>query len=75
MRNYLLILTAFFILIFFVSCSPSKKTKAIVADIPTKASEAIENKEDVFFTGLFKQQPGLMDSVLLHRKDWNVQII
>ena len=75
MRNYLLILTGFFILIFFVSCSPSKKTKAIVADIPTKASEAIDNKEDVFFTGLFKQQPELMDSVLLHRKDWNVQII
>lgn len=75
MRNYLLILTAFFILIFFVSCSPSKKTKAMVADLPIKASEAIENKEDVFFTGLFKQQPGLMDSVLLHRKDWNVQII
>ena len=75
MRNYLLILTGFFILIFFVSCSPSKKTKTIVADIPTKASEAIDNKEDVFFTGLFKQQPGLMDSVLLHRKDWNVQII
>lgn len=75
MRNYLLILTGFFILIFFVSCSPSKKTKAMVADLPIKASEAIENKEDVFFTGLFKQQPGLMDSVLLHRKDWNVQII
>ena len=75
MRNYLLILTGFFILIFFVSCSPSKKTKTIVADIPTNASEAIDNKEDVFFTGLFKQQPGLMDSVLLHRKDWNVQII
>ncbi|MFZ4769937.1 MAG: serine hydrolase, partial [Ferruginibacter sp.] len=47
----------------------------MVADLPIKASEAIENKEDVFFTGLFKQQPGLMDSVLLHRKDWNVQII
>lgn len=75
MRNYLLILTAFFILIFFVSCSPSKKTKAMVADLPIKASEAIENKEDVFFMGLFKQHPGLMDSVLLHRKDWNVQII
>ena len=41
----------------------------------TASAQQGAGNEDIFFETLFKQYPGKFDSVLLHRKAWNVQII
>jgi hypothetical protein len=35
----------------------------------------VHNKEDVFFEQLFRNYPGVFDSVLANRKNWKVQIV
>lgn len=74
-------LTGFFILhilVFIVSCSPTKKIvvppPAPTPPMATKMPEA-ESKEDAFFAGLFKHNAPAFDSILKNRKAWNVQVI
>ena len=61
------------------ACSPAKKLVVPVATpvvVPPPAPPAVEEiKEDPVFAQVFKNYPGLADSLLLHRKDRNVQII
>jgi hypothetical protein len=75
MSNKVLALFGLVILIIFMSCSASKKSVRPVIAASKPTTQAVENKEDVFFIDLFKNYPGLMDSMLVHRKEWNVQII
>jgi hypothetical protein len=64
-----------------VSCSPSKKvaTPVVTTKPPVqtdvKPGPVAENKEDEFFADLLKANPPVFDSVLVNRKEWNVQII
>ncbi len=67
-----------YILSLIVSCSPSKKIQ--VAPVATVDSVAVsvpvkETKEDEFLAGLLKSNLPAFDSILAHRKDWNVQVI
>lgn len=64
-----------FILVLFMSCTSIKKTTTPVVTPVVNKPLAVENKEDIFFIELFKKFPGVMDSMLAHRNDWNVQII
>jgi hypothetical protein len=69
------------ILLLIVSCSPSKKvaTPVVTTNPPVQTDEkpgpVAENKEDEFFADLLKSNPPVFDSVLVNRKEWNVQII
>jgi len=45
------------------------------SDSALKTGQPMAGDDDAFFEGLFKQYPGVFDSVLAHRRDWNVQII
>jgi hypothetical protein len=65
-----------------VSCSSSKKVAGTVGtttanpSIPAVAPGGVaESKEDEFLVDLFKSRPFVFDSVLLNRKEWNVQVI
>ena len=72
-------------LLILMCCTPARKAAGPVAapstpgvhtKVPeTPLQEAAGNKDDAFFVNLFKQYPGVMDSVLLNRKKWNVQVI
>jgi Beta-lactamase enzyme family len=73
-RSFLITSGVILLSIFMACTSPKKTTVPVVVAVPGPA-QAAENKEDAFFRELFKNYPGLMDSVMLHRKDWNVQII
>ncbi len=79
MYNKNLLLPALAGLILLAACSPAKKmVPAVVAPPPPPPPApvaAAEVKEDPFFTAVLKGYPGLLDSLLLHRKDRNVQII
>src|SRR5674476_983050 len=60
-----------------ISCSPSKKmqtTETITIKPPTVVTND-GTKTDAFLEDLLKQYPQYFDSILVHRKDWNVQII
>lgn len=78
-----ILLTASLGLFLMASCGSAKKlTEPVVAPAPPPVINPIpapvpkeEIKMDPFFTTLLKSQPGLMDSLLLHGKDRNVQII
>ena len=73
------------LLLILMCCTPARKVAGPVAapsapgvhtKVPeTPFQEASGNKDDAFFINLFKQYPGVMDSVLLNRKNWNVQVI
>ncbi|MEO6539198.1 MAG: serine hydrolase [Ferruginibacter sp.] len=74
------------LLVFFVvSCSTTRHSRKIpevvttvlpVADSTVKIN-VVQTKtaDDIFFETLFKNYPGKFDSILLHKKEWNVQII
>jgi len=72
------VIIGWMILLIFMSCAAPKKSTTIVSttavELP-KESEPVENKEDAFFIDMFKKYPGMMDSILAHRKEWKVQII
>ncbi|MGG9962882.1 serine hydrolase [Ferruginibacter sp. SUN106] len=72
------------LLFFLAACSPTKKvvTQAEmppVAVIPPVAPTAPVmpdlSKTDSQLTNLLMQYPAFFDSILIHKKDWNVQII
>ncbi len=77
----------YFLLIFITACSSSKKIKikekapvvekAIVKEVmkPPVAIIKDNSKTDAFLENLLKKYPQYFDSILQHRKDWNVQII
>jgi hypothetical protein len=46
-------------------------------DTVTHPKPVMDNydNEDDFFVDLFKNYPGKFDSILAHRKDWNVQVV
>lgn len=75
MHKPFLVIFLLLILSIFMCCTPSKKGAVPAVSQAVLPVENVENKQDAFFTDLFKQQGGLMDCVLVHRKDWNVQII
>ena len=54
---------------------PAVKATASVRDSMPDVKNAIKNTEDIFFETLFKNYPGRFDSILINRKEWNVQII
>jgi len=68
-------ITGFLILTIIMSCSTPKKVTAPVAEAVVTKPLPVENNDDLFFTDLFKNYPGIMDSVLVHKNEWNVQII
>ncbi len=75
MYNKNLLLIGLFGLLILASCSPAKRL-VVPPVLPPPVTVAVaEVKEDPFFTELLKGYPGLLDSLLLHRKDQNVQII
>ncbi len=55
--------------------TPAVKATASVRDSIPAVKNAIKNTEDIFFETLFKNYPGRFDSILINRKEWNVQII
>lgn len=55
--------------------TPVVKATASVRDSMPAVKNAIKNTEDIFFETLFKNYPGMFDSILINRKEWNVQII
>lgn len=61
----------------FISCSSAKQGKNIRnKTFPvTGAVPADTTRTDVFLEALLKQYPQYFDSILTHKKDWNIQII
>ena len=55
--------------------TPVVKATASARDSMPDVKNAIKNTEDIFFETLFKNYPGRFDSILINRKEWNVQII
>lgn len=77
-------LAKLFIVVIAMSCSSAKKiqtpqqvAKPAVPAIDTLSAvkNIIKSADDIFFESLFKNYPGKFDSILLNRKEWNVQII
>ena len=67
-----------FAIALFVSCNSTKRVqKPVEVPIvrPATVISSDGSKTDPFLEDLLKQYPLLFDSVLLHRKDWNVQFI
>ena len=64
------------VLISLLSCNPVKKmqTESIIPKPPTMVLPD-GTKTDAFLEDLLKKYPQYFDSILVHRKDWNVQII
>ncbi len=64
------------VLISLLSCNPVKKmqTESIIPKTPTMVLPD-GTKTDAFLENLLKKYPQYFDSILVHRKDWNVQII
>jgi hypothetical protein len=64
---------------FLSSCSSAKKLpKPTQESVPPLASEPVpvdSTLTDIFLENLLKQYPQYFDSVLSHKKDWNVQFI
>jgi hypothetical protein len=67
-----------------IACSPTKKMKTVekprvVIESPVikPPSEMVDigTKTDLFLENLLKKYPQYFDSILQHRRDWNVQII
>ena len=72
----------FVLMVLVNACSPSKKTVATIETTPVAVPPAAPPvivadaaKTDAFLEGLLKENPAFFDSVLLHKKDWNAQII
>ena len=65
--------------VLFFSCYPIKKIQtsgdAITPVKPPTMVTSDGTKTDIFLEDLLKQYPQYFDSILKHRKDWNVQII
>jgi hypothetical protein len=60
------------------SCNPVKKTvQTIIPDVPKIPTVVMPDgtKTDAFLENILKQYPQYFDSILAHRKEWNVQII
>ncbi|MEJ7626007.1 MAG: serine hydrolase [Ferruginibacter sp.] len=60
----------------FAGCGPSKKTSGSRGI--SSANEnvvSMKNSNDDFFTTLFNNQSAQFDSILLNKKNWNVQVI
>ena len=64
------------VLISLLSCNPVKKmqTESIIPKPPTMVLPD-GTKTDAFLEDLLKKYPQYFDSILVHRKEWNVQII
>lgn len=59
-----------------MACSPAKKTARRNESVPVKENEVImTNLKDGFFNRLFRESPGVFDSVLTNTENWNVQVI
>lgn len=68
-------LPTLFCLLAMASCGPSKKLAApVVLPSPPPVVTA-ETPGDPFFTSLFKNYPGFIDSFLTYKKEKNIQII
>ena len=73
----------FILLAVFNGCSPSKKIIALVSQPAAKIADTImapplikdDSKTDAFLENMLKENPALFDSILNHKKEWNVQII
>jgi beta-lactamase class A len=64
------------LIVFIASCNPVKKMQT--ETITPKAATVVLSdgtKTDVFLEDILKQYPQYFDSILAHKKDWNVQII
>lgn len=68
----------------FNGCSPSKKIIAVVPQPAAKVADTTiiappiipdDSKTDAFLEHMLKENPALFDSILTHKKAWNVQII
>lgn len=61
----------------FISCSSAKQGRNISNNTfpVTGAVPADTTRTDVFLETLLKQYPQYFDSILTHKKDWNIQII
>jgi Beta-lactamase enzyme family len=67
-----------FTIIFFSACSPSKKIAPVPEDVPVAITAAIPADTiltDPFLENLLTANPQYFADVLLHRKEWNTQII
>ena len=64
------------VLISLLSCNPVKKmqTESIIPKPPTMVLPD-GTKTDAFLEDLLKKYPQYFDSILVHRKDWSIQII
>ncbi len=73
--NYFLNFVAAFAI--FISCSSAKQARNInnKTFTVTGAVPADTTKTDEFLQALLKQYPQYFDSILTHKKDWNIQII
>ncbi len=68
-----------FVIAFMINSSSANKISCFpaIADTATYPKPVMGNydNEDGFFVDLFKNNPGKFDSILVHGKDWNVQVI
>jgi hypothetical protein len=61
-----------------ISCSSPKKATVKVDPPPVLVPTVIapdDTKTDAFLEGLLKENHSFFDSILVHKKDWNVQVI
>jgi beta-lactamase class A len=66
------------LLMSFISCNPVKKVQTETSIQPPKTPTIVlpdGTKTDAFLENILKQYPQYFDSILSHRKEWNVQII
>jgi hypothetical protein len=66
------------LLITFISCNPVKKVqKETIIEVPKMPTIVLPDgtKTDAFLEDILKQYPQYFDSILAHKKEWNVQII
>ncbi len=66
-----------FVVIVLSACSTSKKIKTM-SETPVKDNISITadgSKTDAFLENLLAANPQYFDSILIHRKEWNIQII
>lgn len=63
------------VLSFFMCCTTPKTVVKTSSAAVAQEQPAARVDEDIFFARLFKNQGGIIDSILQHRNDWKVQII
>ncbi len=70
-----MIFFAFFVSVSIAAQKPIQSSPSALMPATTSSISTDSSRTDAFLENLLKQHPEFFDSVLLHRKDWNVQVI